>query len=61
MKKEPRKPIGRPPLAPGENPARVQVTLPPREYDRADAIARRHGISIPEVLRRGLRVVRDDE
>jgi hypothetical protein len=39
----------------------VQVTLPPREYDRADAIARRHGISIPEVLRRGLRIVRGDE
>jgi hypothetical protein len=48
------KPNGRPPLVPGDTPARVQVTLPSRVYDKADAIAKRDGVSIPEVLRRGL-------
>ncbi len=52
--REPKKPVGRPPLVPGDIPARLHVTLPSRDYDKADAVAKRHGISIAEVVRRSL-------
>ena len=56
----PKKPIGRPPLVPGDTPAQVKVTVPSRLYDRAYAAARRDDISIAEIMRRGLvRVLRD--
>ena len=57
---EPRR-RGRPPLTRGDIPAHVNLTVPSRDYDRADAIAKRDGISVPEVLRRGLARVLSDE
>ena len=41
-------------------PARVQVTLPPRDYDSAWLRARNESVSVPELLRRGLRRVLAD-
>lgn len=58
---KPTKPTGgRPPLTIGDTPAHVNLTVPSREYDRAHAIARREGVSIPEVFRRGLRKLAAD-
>jgi hypothetical protein len=45
---------GRPPLV-GDPPARVHVTVPSADYDRAYVVAQREGISVPQLLRRGLR------
>ena len=56
---EPKRP-GRPPLVPGDTPAKVQVYVPSREYDRAQRLAERTGTSVPEVLRRGLAKVLDE-
>jgi hypothetical protein len=54
----PRRP-GRPPLVAGDLPAaRLHVTIPLRDYDQAQALARRHGWSVAEVVRRGLRRAR---
>lgn len=52
---------GRPSVADGETPARVHVTLPPRDYDKMDEIAKRDGCSVPEVIRRGVARVLSDE
>jgi hypothetical protein len=51
---------GRPPL---EQPsARVLVSLRADEYDRVHQLARRREISVPEVIRRGVRrQLADDE
>jgi cytidylate kinase len=46
---------GRPPLTPGAEPARVQVRVSAPDYDRAYQIAQRDGVSLAQVLRRGLR------
>lgn len=54
MSDPPRRGPGRPPLPAREIPARVHVSLAPRAYDQAYKMARREGISVPEVLRRGL-------
>lgn len=55
-------PRGRPALTVGDTPAHVNLTVPSRDYDRVYAIARRQGISVPAVLRRGLaRELADDE
>lgn len=52
---------GRPPLTAGDAPAHVNLTVPSRDYDQAAAIARREGVSVPEVIRRGLqRYLGDD-
>jgi hypothetical protein len=48
------KPRGRTPIGDREHQARVNVVVAPQQYDQAYAAARRDGISIPEVLRRGL-------
>jgi hypothetical protein len=45
---------GRPPLDPDEAPARVHVTVPSRDYDLALKRAEQEGVSIPELVRRGL-------
>jgi hypothetical protein len=45
---------GRPPLVEGDYPARVHVTVPSKEYDLAQKMARQEGVSIPELVRRGL-------
>jgi hypothetical protein len=45
---------GRPPLTPGQTPARVEVLVPSPQYDRAYQRAQRDGISVPALLRRGL-------
>lgn len=56
------KPRGRPPLVAGDIPARVHVTVPSKDFDKADEIAKREGISVPELVRRGLaRVLSEDE
>lgn len=53
--------LGRPPLTEGDTPARVHLTVPSSDYDRADQLAQREGVSVPELLRRGLkRVLADD-
>lgn len=52
---------GRPPLTDGDVPARVHVTVPSKDYDRAQQVAQRHGCSVPEVVRRGLARVLSDE
>jgi LDH2 family malate/lactate/ureidoglycolate dehydrogenase len=36
-------------------PARVEVLVPARQYDRAYQRAQQEGISVPALLRRGLR------
>jgi hypothetical protein len=41
-------------LTPGQQPARVHVTVPSADYDRAFDRAQREGISVPQLLRRGL-------
>jgi hypothetical protein len=46
---------GRPPLTPGDQPATVQVLVPSSDYDRAYDRSQRTGVSVPELLRRGLR------
>lgn len=46
---------GRPPLTPGDTkPARVHVSVPSADYDRAYQIAQRDGVSVSQVMRRGL-------
>ena len=53
---------GRPPLTPGEQPARVHLSVPAADYDRAYQLAQREGISVPQLLRRGLsRELADDD
>lgn len=49
-----RKRRGRPPIL--TNPERVLLSLSAEDYDRLDAEARAEGISVPEVIRRYLRV-----
>lgn len=53
---------GRPPLTPGDPPARVQLLLAPDQYDKLWRLARREDVSVPELLRRGAqRVLADDD
>jgi hypothetical protein len=52
---------GRPPLPPEQTPTKVQVSVAPADYDRACEAARRQGVSIPEILRQGLRRTLDDD
>jgi hypothetical protein len=56
---EPKRP-GRPSLDAETPSMRVQVALPSRVFDEAQRLASRTGVSVPEVLRRGLaRVLAD--
>jgi len=50
---DPRRP-GRPPIGDHAGTERVNLTVPAAEYDKAASIARRDGVSVPEVIRRGL-------
>jgi hypothetical protein len=52
---------GRQPLTAGDLPARLHVTIPSRDYDQAQALARRDGLSVAEVVRRGLQRALADE
>jgi hypothetical protein len=55
---------GRPPLTPGDTPARIEVLVPSTQYDRLYERAQRDGLSIPAIVRRGLTrelADRDDE
>lgn len=52
---------GRKPIDADNLPARVHVTLSSRDYNKADAVAERQGVTVPEVLRRGLARVLADE
>lgn len=59
---EPRRRRGRPPLVAGDIPARVHVTVPSKDYDKADQIAKREGISVPAIVRTAVRrYLEDDE
>jgi hypothetical protein len=41
--------------------ADVHLTLPAREFDQAERLAKQHRESIQDVIRRGLKRVLDDE
>jgi hypothetical protein len=55
------RPRGRPPLTRGDAPAKVQVFVPSAVYDRAYDLAQREGITVPQLLRRGLSRELDDD
>ena len=57
---DPRK-RGRPPLEPGARPTKINLGVPPRDYDRAVQRAQRDGISVPQLLRRSLRRTLEDD
>jgi hypothetical protein len=52
---------GRPSIYPGDTPARVHVTVSSGDYDKAYRIAQREGVSVAEVLRRGISRAVSDE
>jgi hypothetical protein len=53
---------GRPPIGDDDAPpARMHVTVASRDYDRAYERATRQGISVPELVRRGLRRALEDD
>jgi hypothetical protein len=52
----PRRPRGRPPVDPATKSVDVHVKLPPKVYDQVWALARAHDLSIPEVVRRSMRL-----
>lgn len=56
MPDEPRRPRGRPPLKDGEPSTSLSLRLPQSDYDRADAIARKHGTTVAEIFRAAFRV-----
>lgn len=56
-----KRPIGRPPLSDSPKPPRVHVTMRPEDFDRAESIAKRQNTSVPELMRRGLSRVFEDE
>jgi hypothetical protein len=47
---------GRPRLAPDDRLVPVSVRLPAKEYDALCAKAQREAVSVPEVIRRALRL-----
>lgn len=54
---------GRPPLdsTSGSPSADVHLTLPARDFDKADQLARGNRESLQDVIRRGLKRLLDDE
>ena len=58
MSSEPKR--GRPALTPGEPPARLHVKVSATEYATAQEVAARYGVSVAEVVRRGLRLLTKD-
>jgi hypothetical protein len=58
---EPKRP-GRPPIGDREHPAAsVHVRVHPDQYDHVYKTSQREGISVPEILRRGLKRYLDDD
>lgn len=55
------KPRGHPSLIDGETSTPVNVRLPATVYDRAYAKAREERVSVPDVIRRGLQKLLDDD
>jgi len=45
---------GRKPLDPADRSIKVTISLPARQFDEYCAAARRHDLSLPEVIRRAL-------
>jgi predicted HicB family RNase H-like nuclease len=45
---------GRPPLTPGDVPARIDIRVSSTQYDQAYQRAQREGISVPALVRRSL-------
>jgi hypothetical protein len=54
---DPKRAPGRPAIAAGESSTRIAVTAAASDYDRAFEAARRQGVTVPELLREGLRCV----
>ena len=52
---------GRPNLVDGERTAAVNVRLPVSQFDKACGRATRERVTLPELLRRGLARVLDDD
>jgi hypothetical protein len=52
---------GRPPLDDNDESVGVHVRLPSREYDAVYEKARRERVTVPEVIRRAVRSLREDE
>lgn len=52
---------GRPPLVENDTTTPVNVRVPTQDYDRACSRARTEGVSVSELVRRGLKRVVDDE
>jgi hypothetical protein len=49
---------GRPPVEPGERSVLVTVTLPAGSYDRYCLEALRESVSVPEIIRRQLKLTK---
>jgi hypothetical protein len=59
MAEPPRRP-GRPPLDPDDPSVPVHVKLPSKQYDLLYERARQERTTIPELVRRALRVITDE-
>jgi hypothetical protein len=56
MSDDPPKRRGRPALTPGEGSVNLHLRLATIDYDKACAIARKNGVSVPQVLRAAFRM-----
>jgi len=45
---------GRPPLDPSDSSVKVTISLPTKQFDSYCTAARRHDVSLPEIIRRAL-------
>jgi hypothetical protein len=57
MTDTPRRSRGRPRLDPDDDTVQVHVGLPAKQYDSLCDLANRHRLSVPEVVRRVVRVL----
>ena len=46
---------GRPPLDAGDPSVQVTIALPSKHFDAFCALARRHQVSVPEIIRQAMR------
>ena len=52
---------GRPPLVEGDTTTPVTIRVPSKEYDRACERATRDRVNVPDIIRRGLSRVLDED
>ena len=57
----PKKSTGRPPIDPADPSVGVHVRLPSQQYDATYQRAAAAGVSVPEMIRRDLQRVDDDQ